>query len=634
MCTVCMMTQTFDPARHPNGDPVFSAITEGSDAAETTNTAYTISVGDTFNGTISSISDEDWVRISLTEGETYSISLDGLTLSDPLVRIYDASGRELARNDDANESLDSELIFTASSSGTYYIEADAFSFETGTYRLSVTETAPPKPVAEGSLDDLALQLTEGFWGGSELTFNTSTSNEITVNLDGLTAAGQQLARWAMEAWEMVVDLDFVEVANGEMITMDDEDGGAFAYAPNTGSTSILDGDRTTGVELNVAESWLDDNGTTLDSYSFLTYVHEIGHAIGLGHQGNYNGNASYGRDNAFLNDSWQLSVMSYFSQTENTDINAAFAYPAGAMMADILAIQNLYGAPDANSATAGATTYGEGSNLGNYLDEVFDWLATGATSANLDGNLMAFTVYDRDGEDTFEFGFLTSAARLDMRDAQLSDLAGFNGILGIARGTMIENAVLGTGNDTVTGNVADNIITAGAGNDSINGSQGADILLGQNGADHLDGGLDADSVIGGNGDDMILGGSGFDTLRGGNGDDTVVGGNGRDSVFLGGGDDLFVDNTQGGANGADTVLANGGNDTIGGGAGNDRFEGQDGSDLLLGRLGNDVLFGGNQNDTLEGGDGNDIVAGGNGVDHGFLGNGDDRWFDNDQVQFG
>ena len=215
MCTRCLLTRNFDPARHPDGDPVFSTFTEGADAAENTNTTYTISAGDTFNGTIGSSSDEDWIRISLTEGETYTITMDGVTLYDPLVRIYDATGTTvLGSNDDANSSLFSELVFTADSTGTYYIEADTYDYggagdfyEIGTYTLNVTEGDTPKPPDSGdaaSLDELALFLTEGFWGGSEITFDTSSSNQITVNLDGLTSAAKQLARWAMDSWDCLL----------------------------------------------------------------------------------------------------------------------------------------------------------------------------------------------------------------------------------------------------------------------------------------------------------------------------------------------------------------------------------------------------------------------------------------------
>ncbi|MEN9062989.1 M66 family metalloprotease [Ponticoccus litoralis] len=162
----------------------------------------------------------------------------------------------------------------------------------------------------------------------------------------------------MEAWEMVVNLDFVEVSSGEMITVDDEDSGAFAYYPNSGSTSIAEGDNTNGVELNIAQDWLPAYGTTLDSYSFRTFVHEFGHTIGLHHLGDYDasqGAITYENSAYFSNDSWQISAMSYFSQTDNTSINASYAYTSGAMMADILAIQDFYGPPDADSATVPGT---------------------------------------------------------------------------------------------------------------------------------------------------------------------------------------------------------------------------------------------------------------------------------------
>ena len=47
------------------------------DAAASIETAAMMSAGDTFEGTLSSKFDEDWIRIEMTAGMLYTINLSG-----------------------------------------------------------------------------------------------------------------------------------------------------------------------------------------------------------------------------------------------------------------------------------------------------------------------------------------------------------------------------------------------------------------------------------------------------------------------------------------------------------------------------------------------------------------------------
>ena len=563
MCTLCAMTATFDPARHTDlsADEIFQVF-EDADAAAGLSTSYAISAGDSFVGALDTAGDDDWIAIELEAGEEYEIAINafyggGGTLSDSYLRLYSSTGSQVASNDDSGPGRDSELTFTASSSGTYYISVRAYGdSRTGSYTV---ETSQVLPATVATLDEMADYLTDGYWedtGRSRRYFDTTLSNEITVNITGLTAEGQQLARWAFEAWEMVADLEFVEAsASDAQIEFGDDDAGAYNY-----SELNFDGTIETS-HVNVSTSWLSTYGTSIESYSFATYIHEIGHALGLGHQGNYNGFATYGQNETFLNDSWQMSVMSYFNQQQNTLTDASYAAVTTAMMVDIVAIQNLYGAPGSSGVTAGDTIWGPGSEIGGYLG---DLLENGSSSP------VAFTIYDQDGVDTLNVTGFTTNNRIDLNDESFSDVGGLIGNIGIARNTLIENASLGSGNDTVTGNEADNMIDGGNGRDTLIGGEGNDTLLGGTDVGDL-----SDALYAGAGNDSLDGGYGNDELRGDAGNDTIVGGFGADSVYGGTGDDVLtgqaLSDLMFGGDGSDFINGGFGYDRVNGGAGADRF---------------------------------------------------------------
>lgn len=277
------------------------------------------------------------------------------------------------------------------------------------------------------------------------------------------------------------------------IVFDDNNSGAYASMSHWNGT-------IQSAFINISSTWAGGQNRT-DGYYFQTYIHEVGHALGLGHAGNYNGSATYGVDNHYQNDSWQASVMSYFHQTENTNVDAYFGYVITPQIADILAIQSLYGTPDVNT---GDTTYGDNGNTGTYLDA--------AVSLS---NPISLTVYDSDGVDTFDFSSHHEDQMLDLGEETFSDLAGRVGNIGIARGTVIENGRTGSGDDTIIGNDADNGLSAGSGQDSVTGGLGNDAIRGQAG------------------NDTLLGGDGFDFIEGGSGDNEIDGGDGGDLLFGG-----------------------------------------------------------------------------------------------------
>ncbi len=458
----------------PGGSGAASESPGSDTVAGSTGTSSTLSGATSVRGYINSNGDQDWYAVTLTAGQTYTFALSGFgvgALSDAYLRLLNSSGTQVTFDDDSGPLANSKLTFTASTSGTYFISAEGYgSTTTGQYLLTMaTGTAPYAPAV--TVSDIADYLTNSYWEvNGDIAHHWGVSS-ISYNVQGLTAARAVLARDAFQLWSEVANLTFVETTGAGQITLDDTQSGAFASS-NYGSNGII-----TSANVNVEPTWY-GGSSAIDSYTLQTFIHEIGHALGLGHAGPYNGSATYGVDNTYANDTWQLTVMSYMD--ESNFGGASYRFTMTPMMADILAIQNLYGAP---TTRTGDTVYGFGSTAGSMYD-----FSTYSTAP-------ALTIFDSGGTDTLNASGYSQNQVINLTPGSFSNIGGLVGNIGIYTTAVIENAVGGSGADTITGNSVANVLTGGAGADTLAGLAGDDTLIGGVGNDTIDGGLGNDTAV-------------------------------------------------------------------------------------------------------------------------------------------
>ena len=358
-----------------------------------------------------------------------------------------------------------------------------------------------KPVF--TLAQIITQVTTSWGGGDTDTHSWTGTSTVTYSVPNaaptngsnspessglvvMTTHEKTTAELAFKLWDDLIPITLSETTstranitfNYSTTTVSD---GTYTKGFGTSDTSTHDKITAAQVWIDANASWPSNQSSAIapESYGTATYIHEIGHSLGLSHPGTYDagsgGAITYANDAVYAQDNREYTVMSYFGGYNTTTkawtqdgTSLSWLYPDTPMVDDIAAVQSLYGA-DTTTRT-GNTTYGFNSSFA----------ASDPEKAVYDFSLNThpiYTIWDAGGNDTLDCSGYGGAQTIDLTPGDYSSVDGMNGNVAIAFNCIIENAIGGAGNDIIVGNSADNILRGNGGNDTIDGGAGTDSAI-------------------------------------------------------------------------------------------------------------------------------------------------------------
>ncbi len=371
----------------------------------------------------------------------------------------------------------------------------------------VVVTLTEQQIRNGLLSPFSLGPLQFTWSvpNGTSTWGDYAAGEQPFGAGYSTLSGEQAGTFgtAIAAWDRLILPNFTTVAEtagtrGEIrvaftdIGMDPGTAGYAFQGSNQVPTS------------KVGDIWL-NNSTVGQSFfpgtdDYITLLHEIGHTLGLKHPFEPTVIPSPFEDQRF-------TVMSYTTATPT--FSRGFAATGGGgitttssrvivttpMVLDIAAVQYLYGADPTTETGANTYNFTQGETT---ITAIYD--AGGTDTIDVSG-FTRNNVIDLTPGGYSSIGLWTIAEQIAFWQAQFP---GFNAFIntqmtnaayyewrdnfGISLTTIIENAIGGSGNDTITGNAVANTLNGGAGNDILNGAGGDDLLIAGSGDDVLNGG--------------------------------------------------------------------------------------------------------------------------------------------------